>query len=518
MIYEFDGFVLDSECAELRHHQGVVHLEPKTYAVLLLLVQNTNRIVTKNEILDQIWPNLYVTEASLSGAIKQIRRALGDDGANQRFIKTIRGKGFRFIAALAQRPPRAANPHAIETSVEERTPKSSRPVIAVLPFNLLGTDETHRAIADAIPIELISSLSKTRSMSVIARGSSFRFNPLAIDYSQIRQRLGATYVLSGAVELNGRYLSVFTELSDTRRQEVVWNESFSAPLDDVFHMRWRIIEAVTSETEFRIPLHEAELAAKAPTEDLDAWGHYHVGIRHLFRFNGPDNDTAAHHFERALQLDPRFARALAGLSHTEFEKYNLGFGTEKARHLSAARTLAEDAVGLDAFDPLCNLVLGRALWIQQEVDQALAWIDRSIELNPNYAFGHYNSGKLNAITCIGETADRHVQSAMTLSPLDPHMQSMLSARALAAFVQDSGEHAISFADRSLRAPNAHIYVCVIAAAIHASYGKSDGVRQAQRQIEKLNTSFDKKHFLSLFTLRDSDRNAVFLSALERLGL
>lgn len=137
-------------------------------------------------------------------------------------------------------------------------------------------------------------------------------------------------------------------------------------------------------------------------------------------------------------------------------------------------------MGLDPFDLFCNLVLGRAKWGREEVDEVLSWVDRSIDLIPNYANAHFNSGKLNAITCAGETADRDVDAAMQPSPLDPHRQSMLSARAFTAFVQNNPDRATAFADQSLKALNVQLYVCVIAAAIDTRNGRYRSAHQACR--------------------------------------
>ncbi|MCR9193410.1 MAG: winged helix-turn-helix domain-containing protein [Hyphomonas sp.] len=505
---------------ELRNHGQAVPLEPKNFDLLLLLVRNADRVVTRDEIFQQVWPGVFVTDASLSGAIKQIRRALGDDGSTQKFIKTVHGRGFRFVAEVAARGGKSTAAVAQTLPGEDagRRPIHGPPAIAVLPFRLIGTEDSHNAIAEAVPTELIATLSRLRSIRVIARGSAFRFGPTDIDFNDIHARLGAAYVLSGSVELSGGHLSVIAELTDARNHRVVWCETFSGPLEEVFAIRQTIASAVANAVEHRVAMNEADGLLKVPSENLNAWGLYHLGVHHLYRFNGADNEKAEHFLRRAAEYDPGFARALAGLSYTELENCNLGFGSEKAKHRSQALTLAEKAVDLDPYDPFCNLVLGRAKWIHQEMDEAISWVDRSIELNPNYAFAHYNSGKLNAIICEGGVADRHVQSAMGLSPIDPHLQSMLSARALAAFVRKDADRAIEFADRSIRAPNAHLYVCIIAAAILTSYGQNEKAHFAKRKLDPLKAGFSEDHFWSLFGLRDPDRQAAMSASMGQLGL
>ncbi|MEM6467133.1 MAG: winged helix-turn-helix domain-containing protein, partial [Pseudomonadota bacterium] len=473
MRYGFGDFILDTGRVELTQAGKPVSLEPKTFDLLACLVANRDRLVTKDDILDQVWPGLFVSDASISTAIKQVRRALGDTGSAQGFVKTVPRKGYRFVAEVEELA--GTNPAKVEAPLlEGLAPDSAKtgtaPVLAVLRFVLLQSEGAQEAIADAIPIELIAALSRTRGTRIIARGSSFRFDPAHFDVSEIRTQLGAGYVLSGSVELSGQKLFVSTELADTRSGAVIWSERFSGKLDDLFAIRHNIVQQVCAAIELRIPLHEADAHNHVPTDALDAWGHYHIGLRHLHRVNAADIERALHHMERAITLDPGFARAYAGLSMAEAEVYNLFYGTDRQASLTRTVHMAEKGFELDPHDPFCNHVLGRARWFAEDLDGAMDWTNRAILLNPNHALAQYNLGKLNAIACQGAEADQLAASAMTLSPLDPHLQSMLSARALAGFVSHNEMAALEHAKASLRAPNPHLYVRLFAGAIFQTYG------------------------------------------------
>lgn len=520
MRYEIGDFILDTDRVELTSRDTVVPLEPKIYDLLNFLISNRDRVVSKDEIFDHVWPGVFVSEASISAAVKQLRKALGDDGEAQRFVRTVRGKGFRFVAEVSeQMHSKLAAIVAAAAPIELSTDgASSPPVVAVLPFKLIRSEEAHGAIAEGIPIELISALSRLRSVRVIARGSTFQFNPDSLDLDGIRSRLGAWYVLSGSVELVAKRLFLTAELTDTRTRRVIWSDTFSGPLDDIFLIRQSLVSEVCAAIELRIPLNEAEALAHVPSENLDAWGHYHIGIRHLFRFNGADNDLARHHMQRAIALDPGFARAHAGLSYAELEDYNLFYGGDRQDSWTSGQSMAERGADLDPFDPFCNLALGRAKWMSGRLDEAIGWVDRSVALNPNYAFGHYNLGKLNAIACVGNEADQFAASAMSLSPIDPHMQSMLSTRALAGYVAENEDNALLYAGLSLRAPNPHLYVRVIAAAIYAYYDRADLAQHAAQDIGQSYEGFTKDHFQTLFTLKDAQKDQALVAAISKLGL
>lgn len=520
MAYEFEGFTLDPAQVELTAQDGRIPLEPKCYDLLLFLVENRDRVVTKDEIFDQVWPGVFVSEASISSTLKQLRRALGDDGSAQRFIRTVRGKGFRFVAPTvkrgAERPATVLLPDPI--APPEPIRQGGRPVLAVLPFSLIHSDPSQSAIAEGVPAELISALSRLRAVKVIARASTFRFDPASLDFNEIHARLGAAYALTGSVELLGPRLTVTAELTDTRSHRVVWSEVYSGSLDEIFVTRQEIVRAVCSAVEMHIPLNEAESLERVPTENLDAWGHYHLGIRHLFRFRQSGHEIARHHMEEAIARDPSFARAYSALAYAELEHYNLFFTDDPQRSLSRGTELAERATQLDPLDPFCNLVLGRANWISGDVDSARGWVDRSVALNPNYAFGHYELGKFNAITCDGVVADQHASTAMSLSPIDPHIAGMISSRSLAAFVRNDPEAALKYADLSVQATNPHLYVYVVAAAVYSAFGAKDRADHAVEKIGQSYKGFYKERFWTLFTLRDADRHAAMVRALDQIGL
>ena len=179
---------------------------------------------------------------------------------------------------------------------------------------------------------------------------------------------------------------------------------------------------------------------------------------------------------------------------------------------------AERSVQLDPLDPFCNLILGRAKWLHREVEEGLHWINRSLAMNPNYAFGFYNSSALNTILCEGDRAEADVAKSLQLSPLDPHMQSMYGIRALAAMVRDDIDQACEFAERALGAPNAHLYVYMISAAVYSHRGNLKRANWCVERIKQKKASFGKADFLAQFDLRDGHKMKILKRALDRLDL
>ena len=291
MIYRFAEFELDSGKFELRRQGRVVAAEPQVLALLLLLAENAERMVSKDEIVEKVWNGRIVSDAAISSRIKSARAALGDDGTAQRLIRTVHGRGFRFAVPVT--PLAAPSSAAPVESAAAPAPTDTRPSIAVLPFTLLGDAGAYAAVADALPHELIAALSRLRWLFVIARGSSFRFRGAEPDLASIGAALGARYCLSGLIEVAAGKIAVTVELADTATGGVVWGERHAEDLDGVHEIRARIVASIVAALDLRIPLAEAERARLVAPERLDAWAAYHLGLDRMLRFNRADNAAAA---------------------------------------------------------------------------------------------------------------------------------------------------------------------------------------------------------------------------------
>ena len=154
-------------------------------------------------------------------------------------------------------------------------------------------------------------------------------------------------------------------------------------------MREQIRSQVLVALEIRIPLHEASLARLAPVENLDAWSAYHLGLQHLYRFNRVDNGAATALFQRAVELDPTFARAHAGLSFVHFQSAFMHYTDDIAGAISQARRFAERGLELDPLDPFVNFTMGRTYWLQGDLETSLGWLERATDISPHYAQGIY---------------------------------------------------------------------------------------------------------------------------------
>lgn len=515
MAWVFGDFHLDGDLFELRRGTDPVRLEPQVLALLVHLVRNRGRLVTKDEIATEVWPGRIASDASISSRIRSARQAVGDDGQQQTAIRTVHGRGFRFVAEVQETAP--AKAALALPSPEPENMLTGRPSIAVLPFRPLVMEPDLAILADAIPCEIIQALSHLRWLAVIARGSSFRFRRPDPDLDLVATALGTRYVLSGIIEADARGLAVTLELSDTSRNEVLWGDRIAAPLDAIDDLRNRIVTHLVTALEVYIPLNEATAARMAPIETLDAWANYHLGLQNLYRFTAPDNLRATGCFERAVKLDPRFARAHAGLSFTSFLEAFLHLGPDVAQARRAARRHAERALELDPLDPFANFTMGRAHWLTHDLDVAAEWLGRATRLNPNYAQAFYSSAMTSMLTGNMAATQTGLDLALQLSPLDPLLYGIHGVRSQ-MFMQ-TGDYAAAarWGDRAATTPGAHYLIAMIAMAANGLDGRHEQATRWRQAVRRLKPDASAAHYFAAFPTRDTASRSKIADVLTRQG-
>ncbi|HET9159558.1 MAG TPA: winged helix-turn-helix domain-containing protein, partial [Caulobacteraceae bacterium] len=501
MIYRFEDFRFDTQRCELRRGGELIELEPQVYGVLLHLIENRDRLVSREELIQDVWKGRFISDTAVSSRIKSARRALNDDGETQRLIKTLPRLGFRFMGEVQ----RLAYPKPIgDGAASPIVAPTARPSIAVLPLAAIGSPSAvAAALSEALPHDLIAELSRLRWLFVIARGSSFRFRGADAEPAIVRDALNVRYVISGSVEVVGSGMTLIIELVDARDDGVVWSERFTAEVGAIHEIREAIASAVIAALELQIPLYEARRARLTAPGALDAWQAFHLGLSHLYRFTRHDNARAAGYFQQALDRQPNFARALAGLSFTHFEDAFLSFADDAPRSAQLARVLAEQSLEHDPLDPFCNLVMGRAYWLDGELESSLSWLERAVALNPNYAQGKYSRAWTEAMMGDGTNGRAGADSALALSPLDPLAYGMLGVRAFSHILADEPGPAAAWADRAARSPGAHALIELIAAVSHKLNHDDERAGSWAASARRRAPELRKEDFFKAFPMRQA---------------
>jgi TolB-like protein/DNA-binding winged helix-turn-helix (wHTH) protein len=526
MIYRFATFELDLAAVELRADGIARSLEPQVFRLLALLVENHGRLVSKDEIIEKVWDGRVISDSAVASRVKSARQALGDDGLGQRLIKTVHRRGFRFVgdikvvhgvSPLLSRETCKPNVSQSIGGLVRQLERVSRPSIAVLPFRTIGDDARCKGLASALPDELITELSRLRWLFVTARGSSFRIHREDSAFGDIGQLLGVRYCLWGTLEVSDQRLVVTVELVDTGDEGIVWADRFSGRIDDVHSIREDIRARALMALDLRIPMHEAALARLAVPENLDAWSAYHLGLQHIYRFNRADNAAASDLFQRAVRLDPGFARAHAGLSFVHFQTAFMRYTEDIAGEVQAARRAAERGLELDALDPFVNFTMGRTYWLEGDLDSSLGWLERATSISPNYAQGIYARAWTEALAGFSLEGRKHVDLAMRLSPIDPLYYAMMGTRAFTHMLAGEDTEAAAWAERAARSPGAHVLIAMIAAAAQSLKGDAARAAWWAGNVRERSPAMRRTDFLRAFPMRSDTTRLRVLGALRRLG-
>lgn len=518
MIYRFDHFELDVARFELRENDAVHPLEPQVFALLAFLVEHRERLVSREELFEKLWDGRVVTDSALTSRIKSARQALGDSGKAQRFIRTIHGKGFRFVADVqVAHDASLVLPGADAERADVGIETSQKPSIAVLPFRNLANAGPWETLAEGLAHELITELARLRWLLVIARGSSFRFREPDPDLREVDRVLGVRYCLSGGVEVIGHKLTVTTELADTRTGEVIWGERYTGYVADINAVRAEIRSQILAALEIQIPLYEAASARLISTDNLDAWSAYHLGLQHLYRYNSKDNAAAMRLFEHAITQDENFARAHAGLSFVHFQTAFMRQTDDIPAEIALARNCARRGLDIDPLDPFANFTMGRSYWLESDLDSASSWLARATSLSPNYAQGLYALAWTNTIAGTDKDGREQLDLAMRLSPLDPLYYAMLGARGFTHIAREEYAAAVGWTDQAARAPGAHVFMAMLAAAAQALAGNTARAEAWAADVRERGPNLSSVDFFRGYPVQAEPMRTRIADALQGLG-
>jgi adenylate cyclase len=304
-----------------------------------------------------------------------------------------------------------------------------KPSIAVLPFDNMSDDPEQEFFADGIAEDVITALSRFRSLFVIARNSTFTYKGSAVDVTRVAKELGVRYVVEGSVRKAGNKVRITAQLIDGTNGNHVWAERYDREIDDIFAVQDEITENIVGRVDNEVRVSEIDRARRKPPANLDAWELYQRGLWHAYKATHGDNEAARTIFLKAIERDPNFALAHAGIAFTCLLEVAQGFSDDPAEWLAKGLAAGERAVALDDKDGFTQFALGRVLVYTGQGDRAIAALEKSVALNPSFALGHYGLGQ--ALYWYGRAADAmpELDMAMRLNPHDPMLWGMQLLRA-----------------------------------------------------------------------------------------
>jgi TolB-like protein len=521
----FEDYVLDLDRRELTRGSKAIAAGPQVFDLLVYLIQNREHVVSKDNLLDVVWGGRIVSESTLTSHINAVRKAIGDSGEEQRLVRTIARKGFRFIGEVREADVSdgfGSSKTEPVTSDETTAPPRAlpdKPSIAVLAFQNLSGDSEQEYFADGVVEDIITALSRIRWLFVIARNSSFTYKGRAVDVKQIGRELGVRYVLEGSVRKAANRVRITGQLIDAAAGTHLWAERFEGSLDDIFELQDQVAASVVGAIAPQLERAEIERAKRKPTEHLGAYDYYLRGMADLQRGTREAIGEALPLFEKAIELDPDFASAYGAAAWCHFWRKVNGWEIDPEREAAEGARLARRAVELGRDDAVALARGGHALaHFTGDLDSGIALHDRAVMLNPNLAAAWFLGGFLRVWHGEPDGAIEHFARAMRLSPLDPETYRMQAGMAAAHLFAGRFDAASSWADKASSDLPSFLLVAAVAAASHALAGRTEEGRRAMDHLRKRDPLLRISNLRDWLPIHRAEDLATFADGLRRAGL
>jgi TolB-like protein/Tfp pilus assembly protein PilF len=534
--YLFGDYTLDIDRRELRRGSELIPTGPQVFDLLVYLVRNRERVVSKDDLLEQVWRGRIVSESTLTSYINAVRKAVGDSGEEQRVIRTVARKGLRFVGEVREdeviphggrsaRSTKEMTSHAAKDTqlthaVSTPTlPLPDKPSIAVLPFQNLSGEPEQEYFADGVVEDIIAALSRMRWLFVIARNSSFTYKGRAVEVKQVGRELGVRYVLEGSLRKAANRVRITGQLIDASIGATIWSDRFDGALEDIFTLQDEVTTSVVGALARQLEKAEIQRAKRKPTESLDAYDYYLRGVASFHLRTRQAISEALPLFKKAIELDPEFASAYAMAAWCYFWRKINGWMANRAGEIAEGEELARRAVELGQDDAVALARAGHAIGhLAGDLDSGIALINRAKALDPNSVMAWCLGGFLYAFAGESDVAIEHFEHAMRLSPLDPEMFRMQTGVALAHLLAGHFDAASSWAEKSFRDLPIFLFAVSIIAASHALAGRMDEAQRAMCHLRQLDPSLRISNLKEWVPLRRLEDLARFADGLRKAGL
>jgi TolB-like protein len=523
--FVFGDHILDADRRELTRGCEAIAVTPQVFDLLLYLVQNRERVVSKDDLLQAVWGRRLVSESTLASHINAVRKAIGDSGEEQRLVRTLARKGFRFVGDVRQAESSSAPglpegvPPASNDAVVNPPALPDKPSIAALPFANLSGDPEQEYFADGVVEDIVSALSRIRWLFVIARNSSFTYKGRAVDVKQVGRELGVRYVLEGSVRKAANRVRITGQLIDATTGTNIWADRFEGTLDDIFELQDQVATSVVGAISPQLERAEIERARRKPTESLDAYDYYLRAVRKLHEGTREAIGEALRLFLMAIQLDPDFASAYAMAAWCHFWRKVNGWMSDRPREIAEGIQLARRAMALGRDDAVALTRSGHALaHLAGDLDGGIALLDRALVLNPNLAAAWFLGGFLRAWRGEPDAAIEYFARATRLSPLDPETYRIQAGMALAHLFAGRYDTASSWAGKAVRDLPSFLMGVGVAAASHALAGRTVEAGRAMDHLRQLDPGLRISNLRDWLPIRRPQDLATFIDGLRAAGL
>jgi TolB-like protein/cytochrome c-type biogenesis protein CcmH/NrfG len=515
--FVFAEHILDGARRELRRGDEIVPVEPQVFDLLVYLVENRDRVVSKDDLIASVWHGRIVSDSSLTSRINAARKAIGDNGEEQRLIRTVARKGLRFIGAVQAIPDGTLPAPPTPEQPAAALPLPDRPAIAVLPFVNMTGDPDQEYFSDGITEDIITALSKLRWFFVIARNSSFIYKGRSVHLKQIADELGVRYVMEGSVRKGGNRLRITAQLNDVASGGHIWAERYDRGLADVFAVQDEITEAIVAAIEPQLYAAENFRARRKAPDSMDAWDLAMRALSHYWRVTRQDNVVAQALLEKATALDPNYGQALGLLAASYIFSAHMGWA-DVAKVAPIAERAASAAILADGEDAWAHFALGGVYMIARRFDDSLAEFNAALRLNPNFSLAQGYYGLALSYCGRWQEGEQAVRRALRLSPHDPLAAVYCGIASYTQFVGRNYDEAMRLSREAIRQRADFVGAHRVLTASAGMSGRADVAQPALRELRRVQPNISLAWIAEHMPIQhDSDREH-YLDGFRRAGL
>jgi TolB-like protein/Tfp pilus assembly protein PilF len=511
----FTNHVLDPDRRELYRGSHFVAVEPQVFDLLVYLVENRDRVVSKEDLIASVWGGRIVSESTLTSRINAVRKAVGDSGEDQKLIRTIARKGLRFVADV-RTEWNAAGPARTEPA-RAALPLPDRPAIAVLPFTNMSGDPEQEYFSDGISEDIITALSKLRWFFVIARNSSFIYKSKSVHMKQIAEELGVGYVVEGSVRKSGDRVRITAQLNDVSTGSHVWAERFDRGLADVFDVQDEITEAIVAAIEPQLYAAENFRAQRKPPDSMDAWDLVMRALSHYWRVTRQDNVVAQALLEKATAIDPNYGQAFGVLAASHTFSAHMGWA-DMAKAVPTAERAALAAIHADSEDPWAHHALGCAYLFTRRFDDSLAEFEVALRLNQNFSLAQAYYGLALSYCGHWEDATAAAQRALRLSPRDPYAAVYYGITSYAQYIGRNYEEAMKLAREAIRQRGDFVGAHRVLTAAAGMVGNNEVAKTALLELRRAQPNISLAWIAKQMPIKQDVDREHYLEGFRRAGL
>jgi len=546
---------------QLKRDDGSIKLEPRVAYLLLHLARNVGKPLSRDDLMETVWPNLVVGDEALTSAINKLRKAFADDSHHPEVIETIPKVGYRLIASVefipaentADTPGRTANlaqskysgHHRVYIAVSaafiiililmtsapwfsteqeegestfllDETLLSDKPSIAVLAFENLSAEADQEYFSRGIAEDIITDLSQLSNLAVIARTSSFTNDLASMKVQDIGNNLGVKYLLLGSVRKAGNQIRITVQLVDSESGQQLWAERFDRELNDIFAVQDEIAEKIISSLSIQLRGDEQQQLAHNQTDSFEAYDLFLQGQELRSSYSREGTAAAAEIFRRAIGLDPDFARAYGALAMMLTRQVASGYSNTPTENNGRALNLARKAASINPESPQVQWALGYVYMYQKQFDKALEALQRAVSLSPSYADGYALLALINNNMGRGEEAVRLIEKGMELNPY--YSWDYLYNLGRAHYALGNYEQAAEYLQQALERNEAPSHPRIF---LVASYVRLDLQEDAEWEVEQLDMFHPEATILNLarsIPISNTELRARLLGDIESAGL